>query len=149
MGIYSDRGRSWQTRIQHQLCIHVQIWSISLLSGDYPGTVQTFFEYESGGWRCNDRIERWKRRQVFEAFFQTSNGQWDWLFITWKTGWAYHIKRIESESKKCQYCRLQLADLMAHAVRRYGFKTIWDLKDDRTTFSDKLIEILTREKFSR
>lgn len=64
---------------------------------------------------------------------------------------AEHItsKELKVKVKSANIAGLQLADLMAHAVRRYGYKTIWDLKDDRTTFSDTLIEILTREKFFR
>lgn len=42
---------------------------------------------------------------------------------------------------------LQLADLIAHSVRRYVFKTFWNLENGKKTFSDKIIEILLNGKF--
>ena len=63
-------------------------------------------------------------------------------------------KRITSlelkvKPKAANILGLQLADLLAHAVRRYAFKTIWLMDDGKITFSDSLIDILVSAKFFR
>ena len=42
---------------------------------------------------------------------------------------------------------LQLADILAHAVRRFAFKKFWSMDDGKTTFSDHIINILVATKF--
>lgn len=58
-------------------------------------------------------------------------------------------KELKVKAKGSNIAGLQLADLIAHAVRRYAFKTIWKNDDGKTTFSDKIIELLIADKFFR
>lgn len=58
-------------------------------------------------------------------------------------------KELKVKSKGSNIAGLQLADVIAHAVRRYAFKTIWNNDDGKFTFSDKIIEILVADKFFR
>jgi hypothetical protein len=62
---------------------------------------------------------------------------------------AEHItsKELKVKAKGANIAGLQLADLIAHAVRRYAFKTVWDMQDGKQTFSDDIITILTKDKF--
>jgi hypothetical protein len=56
-------------------------------------------------------------------------------------------KELKVKSKGANVAGLQLADLIAHSVRRYVFKTIFKLDDGKTTFSDAIIDILVADKF--
>lgn len=58
-------------------------------------------------------------------------------------------KELKVKSKGANIAGLQLADLLAHAVRRYVFKTVMSIVEDKRTFSDDIIEILEAEKFFR
>ncbi len=62
---------------------------------------------------------------------------------------AEHIttKELKVKAKGANIAGLQLADLIAHAVRRYAFQTIWEMSEGRKTFSDDIIAILTNNKF--
>ena len=62
---------------------------------------------------------------------------------------AEHItsKELKVKAKGANIAGLQIADLVAHSVRRYAFKTIWKKDDGKTTFSDSIIEILEKDKF--
>jgi hypothetical protein len=43
---------------------------------------------------------------------------------------------------------LQLADLLAHCVRRFAFDKIWDIRENKKTFSDEILDILlNHQKF--
>ena len=55
-------------------------------------------------------------------------------------------KELKVKAKSANIAGLQLADLIAHAVRRYAFKTVWDMDDGKKTFSDDIIEILINGK---
>lgn len=54
---------------------------------------------------------------------------------------------LKVKSKGANIAGLQLADLLAHSVRRYAFKNIFNLNDGKQTFSDEIIDILAAGKF--
>ena len=56
---------------------------------------------------------------------------------------------LKVKSKQANIAGLQVADLIAHPARRWGFKTIFNMPDPSNTFGDQVIEILTSEKFFR
>ncbi|HYM93332.1 MAG TPA: DUF3800 domain-containing protein [Chitinophagaceae bacterium] len=56
-------------------------------------------------------------------------------------------KELKVKAKGANVAGLQLADLIAHPVRRYFFKNHLGINDGKTTFSDSIIDILTTEKF--
>jgi hypothetical protein len=56
-------------------------------------------------------------------------------------------KELKVKSKGANIAGLQIADLLAHSVRRYAFKTILKRNDEKTTFSDSIIDILVAGKF--
>jgi hypothetical protein len=56
-------------------------------------------------------------------------------------------KELKVKAKGANIAGLQLADLIAHAVRRYVFKTVLQMSDGKTTFSDAIIDILVTGKF--
>jgi hypothetical protein len=56
-------------------------------------------------------------------------------------------KELKVKAKGANIAGLQLADLIAHAVRRYVFKNVLGMEDGKFTFSDQIIEILERDKF--
>ncbi|MCY7411294.1 MAG: DUF3800 domain-containing protein [Chitinophagales bacterium] len=62
---------------------------------------------------------------------------------------SQHItsKELKVKAKGANIAGLQLADLIAHAVRRYAFRTIWKMDDGKQTFSDSIISILEKRKF--
>jgi Protein of unknown function (DUF3800) len=58
-------------------------------------------------------------------------------------------KELKVKSKGANISGLQIADLLAHSVRRYAFKTIFQLDDGKQTFSDLINKILINNKFFR
>jgi hypothetical protein len=56
-------------------------------------------------------------------------------------------KELKVKAKGANIAGLQLADLIAHAVRRYAFQTVWEMHDGKKTFSDDIIAILIKDKF--
>jgi hypothetical protein len=58
-------------------------------------------------------------------------------------------KELKVKSKGANIAGLQIADLLAHAVRRYVFKSVMKMDDGKITFSDSLIDILVNDKFFR
>jgi hypothetical protein len=56
---------------------------------------------------------------------------------------------LKVKPKGANITGLQLADLLAHAVRRYAFKTVFNKHDNKQTFSDLLIKLLEEDKFFR
>ena len=56
-------------------------------------------------------------------------------------------KELKVKAKGANVAGLQLADLIAHSVRRYVFKNILKMDDGKTTFSDSIIDILAAGKF--
>lgn len=56
---------------------------------------------------------------------------------------------LKVKPKGANIAGLQLADLLAHAVRRYCFKTVFNKHDNKLTFSDLLIALLEENKFFR
>lgn len=56
-------------------------------------------------------------------------------------------KELKVKAKGANIAGLQLADLIAHSVRRYAFKNILKMDDGKTTFSDAIIDILAAGKF--
>jgi bifunctional pyridoxal-dependent enzyme with beta-cystathionase and maltose regulon repressor activities len=56
-------------------------------------------------------------------------------------------KELKVKSKGANIAGLQIADLIAHSVRRYAFKKIWKMEDGKQTFSDSIISILENGKF--
>ena len=56
-------------------------------------------------------------------------------------------KELKVKAKSANIAGLQLADLIAHPVRRYVFKNILKMDDGKTTFSDAIIDILAAGKF--
>lgn len=56
-----------------------------------------------------------------------------------------HRKELKIKNKTANIAGLQLADLIAHPVRRYGFEKFWNIKEDKKTFADEVISILVKE----
>jgi len=55
-------------------------------------------------------------------------------------------KELKVKAKGANVAGLQLADLLAHSVRRYAFKNILKMDDGKTTFSDAIIKVLEASK---
>ncbi len=55
-------------------------------------------------------------------------------------------KEIKVRSKLSNIAGLQLADLLAHTMRRYAFQEIFAIKDEMTTFSDEILNVLKNDK---
>jgi len=62
-----------------------------------------------------------------------------------------HLTSLELKlkSKQSNIAGLQVADLLAHPVRRWCFKNFYKMDDNKLTFGDKVIGILESEKFFR
>jgi hypothetical protein len=58
-------------------------------------------------------------------------------------------KELKVKVKEANVAGLQIADLLAHSVRRYAFKTLFQMDDGKQTFSDNIISILEESKFFR
>jgi len=58
-------------------------------------------------------------------------------------------KELKVRPKTANIAGLQVADLIAHPARRWFFKNVFHMNENRNTFSDTIIEILDREKFFR
>jgi hypothetical protein len=58
-------------------------------------------------------------------------------------------KELKVKPKSANICGLQIADLLAHPVRRWFYKNFLNLADGKLTFGDKIIEILETNKFFR
>ncbi len=58
-------------------------------------------------------------------------------------------KELKVKSKQANIAGLQVADLIAHPVRRWCFKNIFNMHEVSNTFGDKVIEILESKKFFR
>lgn len=58
-------------------------------------------------------------------------------------------KELKVKNKGHNIAGLQLADIVAHSVRRRAFQRIWNIQDGKRTFSDSILEILERDKFFR
>ncbi len=56
-------------------------------------------------------------------------------------------KELKIKQKSANISGLQVADLIAHPVRRWFFKNIFDMNDGENTFGDEIIEILVKDKF--
>lgn len=56
-------------------------------------------------------------------------------------------KELKVKAKGANIAGLQMADLIAHSVRRFAFKNIFKRDDEKTTFSDDIIDILVAGKF--
>lgn len=55
-------------------------------------------------------------------------------------------KEIKVRNKHSNIAGLQLADLLAHTMRRYAFQEIFDINDEKTTFSDDILKVLKNNK---
>lgn len=53
-------------------------------------------------------------------------------------------KELKIKNKTANIAGLQLADLLAHCVRRYAFDSVWDIKESKKTFSDEILNILLK-----
>lgn len=58
-------------------------------------------------------------------------------------------KELKVKTKLSNIAGLQIADLLAHPTRRWAFKNIMEMDEGTNTFSDKILEILERNKFFR
>ena len=58
-------------------------------------------------------------------------------------------KELKLKTKQSNIAGLQIADLLAHPVRRWAFKNIIGLDDGASTFADKINHILEQKKFFR
>ena len=57
-------------------------------------------------------------------------------------------KELKLKNKAANIAGLQLADLLAHSVRRFAFGEFWNITENKKTFSDEVIKILqTQQKF--
>lgn len=55
-------------------------------------------------------------------------------------------KELKIPNKAANIAGLQLADLLAHSVRRFAFDKLWEIKEDKKTFSDEILEVLLKHK---
>lgn len=55
-------------------------------------------------------------------------------------------KEIKVRSKLSNIAGLQLADLLAHTMRRYAFQDIFFINDEKITFSDEILKLLKNNK---
>ena len=55
-------------------------------------------------------------------------------------------KEIKVRSKLSNIAGLQLADLLAHTMRRYAFQEIFIINDEKSTFSDDILIVLKNNK---
>ena len=55
-------------------------------------------------------------------------------------------KELKVRSKMANVAGLQLADLLAHTMRRYAFQEIFGIYDEKTTFSDEILKVLKNNK---
>lgn len=60
---------------------------------------------------------------------------------------AYTSKELKVKPKSANIAGLQLADLIAHPVRRWFFKHVFDLHDTHRTFSDEILETIEPKFF--
>jgi hypothetical protein len=58
-------------------------------------------------------------------------------------------RELKVKPKSANISGLQVADLIAHPVRRWFFQNLFDKPDDKETFGDKIIQILYQKKFFR
>jgi len=58
-------------------------------------------------------------------------------------------RELKVKPKSANISGLQVADLIAHPVRRWFFQNIFDKQEDKKTFGDKIIQILDQQKFFR
>lgn len=58
-------------------------------------------------------------------------------------------KELKVKTKKSNIAGLQIADLLAHPTRRWAFKNLMSMKEDKLTFADQINEILENRKFFR
>jgi len=56
-------------------------------------------------------------------------------------------RELKVKPKTANISGLQIADLLAHAARRYLFQKVLNLDDGKKTFSDELIKIMEKGKF--
>lgn len=62
-----------------------------------------------------------------------------------------HLTSLELKvkSKQSNIAGLQIADLIAHPARRWCFKNLYNIVDNKYTFGDRIIDILVSSKFFR
>lgn len=62
-----------------------------------------------------------------------------------------HLTSLELKvkSKQSNIAGLQIADLIAHPARRWCFKNLYNIVDNKYTFGDRIIDILESSKFFR
>jgi len=60
---------------------------------------------------------------------------------------VYTSKELKVKPKSANIAGLQLADLIAHPVRRWFFKHVFDLHDEKRTFSDEILETIEPKFF--
>jgi len=53
---------------------------------------------------------------------------------------------LKVKNKMANIAGLQLADLLAHTMRRFAFQEIWNLRDEKITFADEILKILKEDK---
>jgi len=58
-------------------------------------------------------------------------------------------KELKVKPKTANISGLQIADIIAHPARRWFFKEVFKMNDEKNTFGDKIIKILIEEKFFR
>jgi hypothetical protein len=58
-------------------------------------------------------------------------------------------KELKVKPKSANISGLQVADLIAHPVRRWFFKNVFGKPEDKMTFGDAIIQILDQQKFFR
>jgi hypothetical protein len=61
----------------------------------------------------------------------------------------YTSRELKIKPKSANISGLQVADLIAHPARRWFFKNVFDLIEEKATFGDEIIKILEKDKFFR
>lgn len=55
-------------------------------------------------------------------------------------------KELKIRNKTANIAGLQLADLVAHSVRRWAFSEFWNINESKKTFSDDILNILLKHQ---
>lgn len=58
-------------------------------------------------------------------------------------------QELKVKTKQSNIAGLQIADLIAHPVRRWAFANLMEMSEGNSTFADRILEILEKDKFFR
>ena len=134
---HSQRYSTWKFDPYHY-CMEILIERFRLFL-DISGAKGDMM-FESRGGKEDLRLKKSFRRIMENGTHHINNEDLSSHFTS---------KELKIKPKTANIAGLQIADLIAHPARRWFFKNIFRLKENRNTFSDKIIKILEKEKFFR